>query len=107
MKTSQDNIELFPYESFGVRLEHINEKRVCWFKDDYDLQKYLERYKLDKRTIKIDYRDGEPIVRSKKHKRDVEQKPEPKSNRGSGTVRKRKSSVDSTRNTTRTTKRKK
>jgi hypothetical protein len=107
MKTSQDNVELFPYESFGVRLEHINEKRVCWFKDDYDLQKYLIRSKLDTKTIKIDYRDEKPPVRSKKHKRDVEQKPEPKSNRGSSTVRKRKPSVDSTRNTSRTTKRKK
>ena len=99
--------ELFPYESFGVRLEHINEKRICWFKDDYDLQKYLERYKLDKRTIKIDYRDGEPVDTSKKHKRSVEQKPKPKSKGSSGAVRKRKPSVDSTRNTTRTTKRKK
>jgi hypothetical protein len=107
MKTSQDNVELFPYESFGVRLEHINEKRICWFKDDYELQKYLERYKLDKRTIKIDYRDGEPVVRSKKHKRDVEQKSEPKSKGSSGTVRKRKPRVDSPRNTAGTTKHKK
>jgi len=107
MKTSQDNVELFPYESFGVRLEHINEKRICWFKDDYDLQKYLERYKLDKRTIKIDYRDGQPTKPSEKRKRSVEQKPEPKSKRSSGTVRKRKPSVDSTRNTTSPTKRKK
>jgi hypothetical protein len=107
MKTSQDNVELFPYESFGVRLEHINEKRICWFKDDYELQKYLERYKLDKRTIKIDYRDGEPVVRSKKHKGSVEQKSKPKSDGGASPVRKRKPSVDSTRNTSRTTKRKK
>jgi hypothetical protein len=107
MKTSQDNAELFPYESFGVRLEHINEKRICWFKDDYELQKYLERYKLDKRTIKIDYRDGQPTKPSEKRKRSVEQKPEPKSKGSSGTVRKRKSSVDSTRNTARNTKRKK
>ena len=41
MKTSQDNVELFPYESFGVRLDHKDEKKICWFKDDYDLQKYL------------------------------------------------------------------
>ena len=80
MKTSQDNVELFPYESFGVRLEHLNEKRICWFKDDYELQKYLERYKLDKKTIKIDYRDGEPVDTSKKRKRSVAQKPKPKSN---------------------------
>jgi len=106
MKTSQDNVELFPYESFGVRLEHLNEKRICWFKDDYELQKYLERYKLDKRTIKIDYRD-EPVVPSKKHKRSVEQKPKPKSDGSKSPVRKRKPSVDSTRNTTRTPKSKK
>ena len=99
--------ELFPYESFGVRLEHINEKRICWFKDDYDLQKYLERYKLDKRTIKIDYRDGEPVDTSKKRKRSVEQKPKPKGKGSSGTSKGRTTRVDSTRNTSRTTKRKK
>jgi len=99
--------ELFPYESFGVRLEHINEKRICWFKDDYDLQKYLERYKLDKRTIKIDYRDGEPVDTSKKRKRSVEQKPKPKGKGGSGTSKGRTTRVDTSRNTTGTTKRKK
>jgi hypothetical protein len=99
--------ELFPYESFGVRLEHINEKRICWFKDDYDLQKYLERYKLDKRTIKIDYRDGEPVDLSKKRKRSVEQKPKPKGKGSSGTSKGRTTRVDSVGNTARTTKRKK
>lgn len=99
--------ELFPYESFGVRIEIPKENRIAWFKDDYDLQKYLIRSKLDTKAVKIDYRDGEPVVRSKKHKRDVEQKPEPKNNRSSGSIRKRKSSVDSSRNTAGTTKRKK
>ena len=99
--------ELFPYESFGVRLEHINEKRVCWFKDDYDLQKYLERYRLDKRTIKIDYRDGEPTDTSKKRKRSMEQKPKPKGKGSSGTSKGRTTRVDSVGNTTGTTKRKK
>ena len=99
--------ELFPYESFGVRLEHINEKRICWFKDGYDLQKYLERYRLDKRTIKIDYRDGEPTDTSKKRKRSMEQKPKPKGKGSSGTSKGRTTRVDSTRNTSRTTKRKK
>jgi hypothetical protein len=107
MKTPQDNVELFPYESFGVRLEHINEKRICWFKDDYELQKYLERYKLDKRTIKIDYRDGKPSDSSKKRKGSVEQKPKPKSKGSSSTSKGRKPSVDSARNTTRTPKSKK
>jgi hypothetical protein len=80
---------------------------VCFFSCNEHLQKYLERYKLDKRTIKIDYRDGQPTKPCEKRKRSVEQKSEPKSKGSSGTVRKRKSSVDSTRNTTSTTKRKK
>ena len=101
------DLPLFPYENFGVRLEIKAENRICWFKDDYDLQKHLTRYKLDKRTIKIDYRDGEPIVTSKRNKRSVEQTPKPKSNRGAGSVRKRKPSVDTSGNTARTTKRKK
>ena len=107
MKTSQDNVELFPYESFGVRLEHINEKRICWFKDDYDLQKYLERYKLDKRTIKLDYRDGQPTQPSEKRKRSVEQKSEPKSKRSSGTSKGRTTRLDSSSNSAGATKRKK
>jgi len=100
---------LFPYETFPIRLEFGEKKSrtVSYFQCEDHLQKYLERSKLDKRTIKIDYRDGEPTVRSKKHKRSVEQKSESKNNRGSSTVRKRKSSVDSPGNTTRTTKPKK
>jgi len=98
---------LFPYENFPVRLHQKEENRVCWFKDEIDLQKYLNRYKLDKRTIKIDYRDGEPTDTSKKRKRSVEQKPKPKSDGSSSTVRKRKSSVDTPRNTARNSKRKK
>ena len=101
--------ELFPYETFPIRLEFGEKKNttVSYFQCQEHLDKYLERYKLDKKTIKIDYRDGQPTKPSEKRKRSVEQKSEPKSKRSSGTVRKRKSSVDSTRNTTSTTKRKK
>ena len=101
--------ELFPYEKFGFRLEFGEKKNitVCWFEAQEHLDKYLERYKLDKRTVKIDYRDGKPTDTSKKHKRSVEQKPKPKSKGSSSTSKGRKPSVDSTRNTTRTTKRKK
>ena len=60
---------LFPYENFNVRLEIKAENRIAWFKDEYDLQKYLIRSRLDKRTLKIDYRDGEPISTSKKRKK--------------------------------------
>ena len=107
MKTSQDSVELFPYESFGVRLEHVNEKRICWFKDDYDLQKYLERYKLDKRTIKLDYRDGEPVESGKKQQNSVQKRPRKTSDRSSGTSKGRTTLMDSPRNTTSPTKRKK
>ena len=100
--------ELFPYEKFAFRLEFGEKKNstICWFECQEHLDKYLERYKLDKRTIKIDCRD-EPVVVSKKHKRSVEQKPKPKSKGSSSTSKGRKPSVDSTRNTTRSTKSKK
>ena len=100
---------LFPYEKFAFRLEFGEGKNttICWFECEEHLQKYLERYKLDKRTIKIDYRDGEPVVSSKRNKRSVEQKSKPKSDGSKSPVRKRKSNVDTTGNTSRTTKRKK
>jgi hypothetical protein len=101
--------ELFPYETFPIRIEFGEKKNttICHFQCQEHLDKYLERNKLDNRTTKIDYRDGEPTKPSQKRERNVEQKSEPKSNRGSSTVRKRKSSVDSPRNTAGTTKRKK
>jgi hypothetical protein len=101
--------ELFPYENHPYRLEFGEKKNstVCFFSCEEHLQKYLIRYKLDTKTVKIDYRDGEPAVRSKKHKGDMEQKSQPKSNRSSGTVRKRKPSMDSPRNTAGSAKRKK
>jgi hypothetical protein len=103
------NTELFPYETFPIRLEFGEKKNttICHFQCQEHLDKYLERYKLDKRTIKLDYRDGEPTDTSQKRKRSVEQKPEPKSKRSSGTSKGRTTRVDSTRNTARTTKRKK
>ena len=101
--------ELFPYENHPYRLEFGEKKNptVCFFSCEEHLQKYLERYRLDSKTTKIDYRDGKPIESSKKHKRSVEQKSKPKSDGSSSTVRKRKPSVDSNRNTTRSTKSKK
>ena len=101
--------ELFPYENHPYRLEfgEKKEKTVCFFSCEEHLQKYLNRYKLDKRTLNIDYRDGEPTDTSKKRKRSVEQKSKPKSDRSSSTVRKRKPKLDTTGNTTRNSKRKK
>ncbi len=101
--------ELFPYDKFGFRLEFGDGKNptICWFECQEHLDKYLERYKLDSKKTKIDYRDAKPTDTSKKHKRSVEQKPKPKSDGGASPVRKRKPRVDSTRNTTRTPKSKK
>ena len=101
--------ELFPYDKFGFRLEFGEKKNstVCYFECQEHLDKYLERYRLDKRTIKIDYRDGEPVKSGEKRKRSVEQKPKPKSKGSSSTSKGRKPSVDTVGNTTRSTKRKK
>jgi hypothetical protein len=101
--------DLFPYEKFGYRLEFGEKKNItiCWFECPEHLDKYLERHKLDKRTIKINCRDGEPTDTSKERKRSVEQKPKPKSKGSSGTSKGRKPSVDSSSNTTRTPKSKK
>ena len=48
--------ELFPYEKFVFRLEFGEKKNttVCWFECKEHLDKYLEGYRLDERTIKID-----------------------------------------------------
>ena len=100
---------LFPYENHPYRLEFGEKKNVtvCWFSCEDHLQKYLKRYKLDSNTAKIDYRDGEPPDTSKNSKRSVEQKPEPKGKRSSGTSKGRTTRVDSTSNSSGTTKRKK
>ena len=101
--------ELFPYEKFAFRLEFGDKKNptICWFECQEHLDKYLERYKLDSKTTKIDYRDGKPADSSKKCKGSVEQKPKPKSKGSSGTSKGRTSRVDPPSNTTRPTKRKK
>jgi hypothetical protein len=101
--------ELFPYETFPIRIEFGEKKNttICHFQCQEHLDKYLERYKLDKRTIKLDYRDGEPTQPSQKCKRSVEQKPKPKSKGSSGTGKGRTTRLDSSSNSASTTKRKK
>ena len=101
--------ELFPYENHPYRLEFGEKKNstVCFFSCEEHLQKYLERYKLDKRTIKLDYRDGEPVESGKKQQNSVQKRPRKSSDRSSGTSKGRATSMDSTRNTSSTTKRKK
>jgi len=101
--------ELFPYENHPYRLEFGEKKNptVCFFSCEEHLQKYLERYRLDSKTTKIDYRDGKPSEPSKKHKGSVEQKLKPKSDGGAGTNKGRTTRVDPVKHTTRTTKSKK
>ena len=69
------NTELFPYETLPIRLEFGEKKNitVCHFQCQEHLDKYLDRYKLDKRTIKIDYRDEKPIKSGKTNKTKVRQ----------------------------------
>lgn len=95
---------LFPYGGFPVRLEIKTENRVCWFKDEIDLQKYLNRYKLDKRTLKIDYRDEQPIESSKTNKKTLRQGTRKSSDGSSSTSRRSTKNVDARGNSGSTSK---
>lgn len=97
---------LFPYETFPIRLEFGEKKNltICHFQCDAHLQKYLERYKLDKRTIKVTYRDGEPTKPSKTSK-DKVRSGTGKTSKGSATTTRRSTkSVDTSGNTSSTSK---
>ena len=100
-------VNLFPYETFGFRLEYKDDGKVCWFSCQEHLDKYIERHKLKPKEVKLDYKDAKPTVKRKTYKRDLEQKSKPKSNRSAGASKRRTTRMDTTRNTTRTTKRKK
>ena len=106
---------LFPYVTFPWRLE-VNKDchnvkgialTVCHFECEEHLQKYLDRYKLKPKDYQVSNRDGKSLKSSKKHKTNVSKRSGASNNGGSGTVRKRKSSVDSTRNSASNSKRKK
>lgn len=98
---------LFPYVTFPWRLEvnkdHHNVKgialTVCHFECEEHLQKYLDRYKLKPKDYKVSNRDGKSLKSSQKHKKNVSKRSGGSNNGSSGAVRKRKSSVDSVRNT--------
>ena len=66
---------LFPYDTFPIRLEFGEKKDVtlCYFQCDEHLQKYIIRHKLDKRKLKVTYRDGDPTKPVKKRKNSVGQ----------------------------------
>ena len=97
----------FPYQSFPWRLEvnkdHHNVKgialTVCHFECEEHLQKYLDRYKLKPKDYQVSNRDGKSLKSSKKHKTNVSKRSGNSDNRSTGSVRKRKSSMDSVGNT--------
>ena len=97
---------LFPYDKFGFRLEFGEKKNttVCWFECQEHLDKYLERYKLDKRTTKIDYRDEKPPKSSKTDKNSLEQRTRKTSSGGSSRSRGSTKKLDSTGTSSRTRK---
>ena len=77
MRTSQGigmiDTSLFQYSSFPVRLEIPQENRIAWFQDDYYVQKYIERTKLNSKDIKVLYRDGKPTKLDKTKKKVLQQ----------------------------------
>ena len=106
---------LFPYVTFPWRLE-VNKDchnvkgialTVCHFECEEHLQKYLDRYKLKPKDYKVSNRHGKSLKSSKKHKTNVSKRSGNGDNRSTGSVRKRKSSMDSSRNTSGNSKRKK
>ena len=106
---------LFPYETFPWRLE-VNKDchnvkgvalTVCHFECEEHLQKYLDRCKLKPRDYKVLNRDGKSLKSSQKHKTKLQSSTGKGGDGSTSTVRRRKSSVDSTRNTTSNSKRKK
>ena len=97
----------FPYKTFPWRLEvnkdHHNVKgialTVCHFECEEHLQKYLDRYKLKPKDYQVSNRDGKSLKSSQKYKTNVPKRSRKSDNGSTSTVRKRKSSVDSTGNT--------
>lgn len=88
---------LFPHENHPYRLEFGEKKNVtiCWFGCEDHLQKYITRYKLDTKAIKIDYRDEQPIKPSKKQQDSVSKGPGKTSNRSSSGTKRGAKKLDS------------
>ena len=98
---------LFPYVTFPWRLE-VNKDchnvkgialTVCHFECEEHLQKYLDRYKLKPKDYQVSNRDGKSLKSSKKHKTNVSKRSGNGDHRSAGSIRKRKSSMDSIRDT--------
>lgn len=78
---------LFPHENHPYRLEFGDDKKnitVCWFQCEEHLEKYITRYNLNKKKIKIDYRDEQPTQSSKTNKKKLQSTTQKNSNRSGG-----------------------
>lgn len=97
---------LFPYLSFPIRLEYGDRKEsaVCWFECEEHLQRYLNRYKLDKRKLKINYRDEQPTKSSKTNTKKLQSTTEKNSDRSGGRNRGSTKNLDTNRTSNRTRK---
>jgi hypothetical protein len=98
--------QLFPYLSFPIRLEFGLKKdnTICFFQCEEHLQSYLNRYKLDRREIKIDYRDGEPVKSGKTNKTKVRQTTGKSGDRSTSRSKGSTKNVDTNRTSNRTRK---
>lgn len=51
--------EVFPHSGFPYKVSHKDDKetRHCYFMNEVHMNKYIQRYKLDRKKIKILFRD--------------------------------------------------
>jgi len=105
----------FPYETLPWRLE-VNKDchnvkgialTVCHFECEEHLQKYLDRYRLKPKDYQVSNRDGKSIKSSQKHKTKLRSSTGKSGDGSTSAVPKRKSSMDSARNTSSNAKHKK
>jgi hypothetical protein len=51
--------EEFPYDHYTWKLVYKdgNDKKICFFDSEYNRKKYIDRYKLKKKEIKLTNKD--------------------------------------------------
>ena len=93
----------FPYPSFPVRLE-IKDDRICWFKDEVDLQKHLIRHKIKTDQVIITIVDAQSLRASHANQNSLQPRVEPTTSRSSNTSRECSKKLDTNRNSNGTSK---
>lgn len=88
---------LFPHNNFPFRLEYMegNDKKICWFESKNHLDNHITRYKLDRKTLKIDCRDEQPTKSSKTNKAKIRQGTGKSNNGGASTSKRSTKNLDS------------